>query len=123
MTIPVRRKRGIVVKKATALRPSLLKNMKSRQTLAAQAIFKRARQTAAIAAKVAADAAALVSPSYVACMFFLVFESCESSEFHGLMSRLSFLHLNLICVVYMSFSQTGSWRSLLGNISYLKADS
>ncbi|VDL37052.1 unnamed protein product [Hymenolepis diminuta] len=64
--IPIRRKRGIVVKKATALRPSLLKNMKSRQTLAAQAIFKRARQTAAIAAKVAADAAALVSPSYVA---------------------------------------------------------
>ncbi|KAM3188281.1 hypothetical protein ACTXT7_000597 [Hymenolepis weldensis] len=68
MTIPVRRKRGIVVKKATALRPSLLKNTKSRQTLAAQAIFKRAKQTAAIAAKVAADAAALVSPSYVACI-------------------------------------------------------
>nr|CDS29561.1 expressed protein [Hymenolepis microstoma] len=64
--VPARKKRGIVVKKTTALRPSLLKNMKSRQTLAAQAIFKRAKQTAAIAAKVAADAAALVSPSYSA---------------------------------------------------------
>ncbi|VDN96424.1 unnamed protein product [Rodentolepis nana] len=64
--VSAKKRRGIVAKKTAALRPSLLKNMKSRQTLAAQAIFKRAKQTAAIAAKVAADAAALVSPSYSA---------------------------------------------------------
>ena len=37
--------------------------MKSRQAFAARAIFQRARRTAVIAARVAADAAALVSPA------------------------------------------------------------
>ncbi len=49
-------------KRVSALRPSLAKPMKSRQSSAALAIFQKARRTAAIAAKVAADAAAFVAP-------------------------------------------------------------
>ncbi|KAL5104939.1 hypothetical protein TcWFU_005401 [Taenia crassiceps] len=55
--------RPLAVKRANLLRSSLVKPMKSRQVTAARAIFQRAQRTAAIAARVAADAAALVSPA------------------------------------------------------------
>lgn len=58
---PVMRKSLKKSLEATVLRPSLAKRMKSRQSSAALAIFQKARRTAAIAAKVAADAAAFVS--------------------------------------------------------------
>lgn len=54
---------ALSTKRAGSLRSSIAKPMKSRQASAARAIFQRARRTAAIAAKVAADAAALVSPA------------------------------------------------------------
>lgn len=62
-TGPVGKKRATIKRKTAALRPNLSRPMKSRQTAAAQAIFRRARKTAAIAAKVAADALALAAPS------------------------------------------------------------
>ncbi|VDD75817.1 unnamed protein product [Mesocestoides corti] len=62
---PRARVRGLGVKRTAGLRASLARPMKSRQSSAALAIFQKARRTAAIAAKVAADAAALVAPSGV----------------------------------------------------------
>lgn len=63
---PSAKSRLLAVKRAGLLRSSLVKPMKSRQVTAARAIFQRARRTAAIAARVAADAAALVSPANTA---------------------------------------------------------
>ncbi|CUT98787.1 expressed protein [Echinococcus multilocularis] len=60
---PSLKARSLAVKRAGLIRSSLVKPMKSRQVTAARAIFQRARRTAAIAARVAADAAALVSPA------------------------------------------------------------
>ncbi|KAM7536644.1 hypothetical protein Aperf_G00000088389 [Anoplocephala perfoliata] len=60
---PSGKKRVAIKKKSAPLRANLSRPMKSRQITAAQVAFRRARRTAAIAAKAAADALALVAPS------------------------------------------------------------